>query len=211
MYVPPAFAQDDIAACHQLIEANSFGTLVSGGAGAAPPLATHIPFLLNRSGAPNGTLTGHMARANPHCDLLDAEALVVFQGPHSYVSPAWYEDAPAVPTWNYMAVHAYGIPAVIDDPAGVRDVLVRLVGVHEAGAEAPWRLDAVPGDFVDDMVRGIVAFEIPIARFDGKWKLSQNRSAGDRKGVIEALHAQGEPMAQAVAAAMEGEQGRKGL
>ena len=203
MYVPPAFTQSDLAACHGLIEANAFGTLVSSSAEAAAPMATHLPFLLHRTRGTKGTLIGHMARANPHRELLGAEALVIFQGPHAYVSPSWYEDAPAVPTWNYIAVHAYGTPEIIDDPVDVRAVLARLIDVHEAGRSAPWQFDSLPGDFIDGMVRGIVAFEIPIARLEGKWKLSQNRSAADRAGVIRALHAQGDSMAQAVAAAME--------
>ncbi len=202
MYVPPAFEQSDLAACHGLIEANGFGTLVSAPAGTAAPEATHLPFLLDRTRGPKGMLTGHMARANPNRELLGAEALVIFQGPHAYVSPSWYEDAPAVPTWNYLAVHAYGTPEIIDDPAAVRAVLARLVALHEAAPGAPWKLDSLPCDFVDDMVRGIVAFEIPIARLEGKWKLSQNRSVADREGVIRALHAQGDPMSQAVAGEM---------
>lgn len=208
MYVPPAFEQSDLAACHGLIQANGFAILVTSSAEATAPMATHLPFLLDRTRGPKGTLIGHMARANPHRELLGAEALVIFQGPHAYVSPSWYEDAPAVPTWNYIAVHAHGRPEIIDDPADVRAVLARLVGVQEAGRSPPWQLDSLPGDFIDGMVRGIVAFKIPIARLDGKWKLSQNRSAADREGVIRALHAQGDPMAQAVAdelaAAMEG-------
>lgn len=212
MYVPPAFDQPDLAACHGLIEANGFATLISAGAGGAVPLGTHIPFLLDRTRGPNGTLIGHMARANPHRELLGGEALVIFQGPHAYVSPAWYEAAPAVPTWNYIAVHAYGAPSITDDPGAVRAMLARLAEVHEgaraAGApegspNAPWQFASLPGDFVDDMIRGIFAFEIPIARLDGKWKLSQNRSATDRAGVIDGLRGQGDPMSRAVAEAMD--------
>ncbi len=204
MYVPSAFQQSDLAACHGLIEANGFGTLVSPRAGASAPVATHIPFLLDRTRGTNGTLTGHMARANPHRGLLSGEALVLFQGPHAYVSPSWYEASPAVPTWNYLAVHAYGTPKIIADPARVRATLARLAEVHEAGRSAPWKIESLPGDFVGDMVRGIVVFEIPIARLEGKWKLSQNRSAADRKGVIEGLRAEADPMSQAVAEAMDG-------
>ena len=202
MYVPPAFEKSDPAACHGLIEANSFGVLISQRPDGSAPVATHIPFLLDGTRGPNGTLIGHMARANPHRELLGAEALVIFQGPHAYVSPSWYEEAPAVPTWNYLAVHAYGTPRITDDPDRVRATLARLAEFHEAGRSPPWKFESLPGDYVDEMVRGIVVFEIPIARLEGKWKLSQNRSAADRKGVIEALHAQGEPMPHAVAEAM---------
>ena len=202
MYVPPAFEQSDLAACHGLIEAYGFGILVSLGAEASAPNATHIPFLLDRERGSNGTLIGHMARANPHRELLGTEALIIFQGPHAYVSPSWYEAAPAVPTWNYLVVHAYGTPKIIDDPADVRATVARLAEVHETGRSAAWKIDSLPSDFVDDMVRGIVAFEIPIARLEGKWKLSQNRSDADRKGVIQGLRGQDDPMPHAVAEAM---------
>lgn len=205
MYVPSAFKQSDLAACHGLIEANGFGTLVSLRAGASAPFATHIPFLLDRTRGPNGTLTGHLARANPHCELLGAEALVIFQGPHAYVSPSWYQAVPAVPTWNYLAVHAYGTPKIIDDPVKLRATLARLAEVHEAGRSTAWQIESLPSDFVDDMVRGIIAFEIPITRLEGKWKLSQNRSAADREGVIEGLRGRDDPMSQAVAEAMGGD------
>ena len=205
MYVPPAFQQSDLAACHGLIEANGFATLVSPRAGASAPNATHIPFLLDRTRGTNGTLTGHLARANPHRELLAAEALVLFQGPHAYVSPSWYEGSPAVPTWNYLAVHAYGTPKIIDDQVRVRATLARLAEVHEAGRSAAWKIESLPRDFVNDMVRGIVAFEIPIARLEGKWKLSQNRSAADRNGVIQGLRAQDDSMPRAVAEAMAAE------
>ncbi len=205
MYVPPAFEQTDLAACHGLIEANGFGALVSPGAGASAPNATHIPFLLDRTRGTNGTLIGHMARANPHRELLAADALVIFQGPHAYVSPSWYEGSPAVPTWNYLAVHVYGTPKIIDDPARVRATLTRLTEAHEAGRNAPWQFESLPSDFVDEMVRGIVVFDIPIARLEGKWKLSQNRSAADRNGVIQGLRAQNDPMPQALSEAMAAE------
>ena len=200
MYLPPAFEQSDLAACHGLIEANGFGTLVSVSGGV--PVATHIPFVLERERGTHGTLVGHMARANPQCELLNAEALVVFQGPHAYVSPSWYEAAPAVPTWNYAAVHAYGTPTILDDPTPVRKALARLADVHERGRATTWTFDSLPDEFVDDMIRGIVAFDIPIARFDGKWKFSQNRSSADRQGVIEGLRAERDPMPGAVAEMM---------
>jgi len=202
MYIPPAFKQSDLAACHGLIEANGFGALVSPGARASAPNATHLPFLLDRTRGTSGTFMGHMARANPHCEGLGAEALVIFQGPHAYVSPSWYEASPAVPTWNYLAVHAYGTPRIIDDPARVRATLARLTEVHEAGRSAPWKFESLPSDFLDEMARGIVAFDIPIARLEGKWKLSQNRSTADRKGVIQGLRAEGDPMSLAVAEKM---------
>jgi transcriptional regulator len=128
--------------------------------------------------------------------------LVVFSGAHAYVSPSWYAQHPSVPTWNYVAVHAYGVPRVIEDPGDVRALLDRLVRTFEDGRPTPWRMDALSDSYVDGMTRGIVAFEIPIARLEGKAKLSQNRPAGDQARVRAALAAEGDPLARAVAELM---------
>jgi transcriptional regulator len=202
MYRPPHFDASETAWCHALIRAESFGTLVSvDDAGA--PFATHLPFLLDAERGPLGTLVGHVARGNPQWRLFGpGSVLAIFQGPHTYVSPAWYDVHPSVPTWNYVAVHAYGTPSLVEDPARVKAILARLVETHEAGREDPWRLESLAEDYVRGMLRGIVAFEIPIARLEGKAKLSQNRGAGDRARVRAALAA-GDPLARAVAALME--------
>jgi len=209
MYVPPSFEASDRAWCHALIESQSFGTLV-GVDDAGLPFATHLPFLLDADRGPLGTLLGHVARANPQWRQFRTGAdrapgrpvLAIFHGPHAYVSPAWYEVSPSVPTWNYVVVHASGVPAVIEDAGRVRALLARLVHVHEAERPAPWSLDALPEDYLAGMQTGIVAFEIPIARLEGKAKLSQNRSAGDRARVRAALLATGEPLDRALAALM---------
>lgn len=205
MYVPKHFDAPDAAWCHALIARESFALLISTGADATP-FATHLPLLLDPARGPHGTLLGHVARANPHARLLagGAPTLAVFQGPHAYVSPAWYAVHPSVPTWNYVAVHATGRPALIEEPARVKALLDRLVTTYEAGSAAPWRFESLATDYVDGMVRGIVAFELPIERLEGKAKLSQNRGAEDRAGAIRGLEATGAPLAVATAALMRG-------
>src|SRR5206468_2683175 len=135
-----------------------------------------------------GTLLSHMARANDQWQdfARGAEALVIFQGHHTYISPSWYEIHPSVPTWNYMVVHAYGTPRLITDDDRIRAALRELVATHESAFDEPWPMD-LPDDYLRKMLRGIVAFEIPITRLEGKFKLSQNRSERDRQLVIAAL------------------------
>jgi transcriptional regulator len=203
MYVPKHFEVSDRAWCHALIRAEPFATLV-GADDAGTAFATHLPFLLDAERGPLGTLIGHVARANPQWRYFrpGQPVFVIFQGPHAYVSPAWYEAHPSVPTWNYVAVHAYGVPAVFEDPARVKALLAALVRTFEAGHPDPWRFESLADDYVDGMLRGIVAFEIPIDRLEGKAKLSQNRSAADRARVGAALEAAADPLARAVASLM---------
>lgn len=203
MYVPKHFDAPDQTWCHALMERESFALLVSTEADGAP-FATHLPLLLDRDRGRHGTLVGHLARANPHARLLAERAptLCVFQGPHAYVSPGWYTVHPSVPTWNYVAVHAYGRPAVIEEPARVKALLDRLVTTYEGGRATPWRFDSLAEDYVDGMVRGIVAFELAIERLEGKAKLSQNRGAEDRAGAIRGLEATADPLARGTAALM---------
>jgi len=144
-----------------------------------------------------------MARANAQWKDFDqgVEALVIFQGPHTYISPSWYETQPSVPTWNYVVAHAYGVPQLIEDEARVWAILKELVAKHEEGFAKPWRMDN-PDDYLRKMMRGIVAFEIPITRLEGKFKLSQNRSVRDQSRVVEALAHDPDPDAQRVMALM---------
>ena len=206
MYVPKHFDAPDAAWCHALIARESFALLVSTGADAIP-FATHLPLLLDPARGPHGTLLGHVARANPHARLLAdaAPTLAVFQGPHAYVSPAWYSAHPSVPTWNYVAVHASGVGALVEDAARVRALLADLVRAYEGAGGTAWSLDALPEDYMAGMQRGIVAFEIPIDRLEGKAKLSQNRDAVDQGRTREALGAADDPLARAVAAMMAGD------
>jgi transcriptional regulator len=196
MYRPAEFREDDRGALYALIRAHGFATLVTVADGA--PFASHLPLLLDEA---HGALLGHVARANPQWRHFGpGEAVAIFQGPHGYVSPSWYATAPAVPTWDYVAVHAYGRPRVIEDPAAVRRLLARLVASAESALPAPWSLD-LPEDFLARMVHGIVAFEMPLDRLAGKRKLSQNRSPADRAGVVAGLRAAGnDALANEVAA-----------
>ncbi len=205
MYVPKHFEVTDTAWCHALIRAQSFALMITADDTGAP-FATHLPILVDERRGPLGTLRGHVARANPHWRHLAAgrPTLVVFSGAHAYVSPAWYATHPAVPTWNYVAVHASGTGALVEDAEQVRTLLADLVHVYESPGPEAWSFEALPADYVAGMQRGIVAFEIPIAGLEGKAKLSQNRDAVDRGRTREALAASDDPVARAVAALMVG-------
>jgi transcriptional regulator len=199
MYVPAPFAERELDVLHGWLRRFPFALLVTAADGELA--ATHLPLLLDAAEGPQGTLYGHVARANPHWRCFDAatRALAVFSGPHAYVSPRWYER-PSVPTWNYVAVHAEGAPRVIEDGAEVEALLRRLTDVYEGeGGFA-----VLPRDLVARMSRGIVAFALPIERLTGKAKLSQNKTAGDRAGVIRGLEAQGDAGARDVAALLRG-------
>ena len=201
MFVPKAFRLDDRRAVAELIKTYDFGLLVTALDGQ--PQASHLPFLYDPDAGGNGMLLGHMARANPQWRDFVAlaeggqEALVIFQGPHSYISPTWYGGGPpTVPTWNYAAVHAYGTARVIDDPAAVRALLERLVAVQEAGQDRPWSIQDLDENFTQGMMRGMVAFEIPLTRLEAKAKLSQNKKPGQLAAATEVLEGADEPLAR---------------
>lgn len=206
MYLPPAFRQDDLDTLHRQIAASRLATLVSHGPQGL--VASHLPLLLEPGEGEFGTLYGHLARANPHWRELAAggEVLAIFHGPEAYVSPSWYpgkaEHGKAVPTWNYVAVHAYGPVELFDEPERLRRLLGRLSDRHEAGRAQPWSLDEAPRDYIDGMLRAIVGFALPIRRLEGKWKLSQNRPAADRAGVREGLAVSSDPRDRELAARM---------
>ena len=203
MYTPKAFRADDIDTLHAFMQEYNFAALVTQQNGEL--LASHLPFLLDTQCGPYGTLMAHMARANPQWQTLagTAEVLVIFQGPHTYVSPSWYEDdvALSVPTWNYTVVHAYGTPRLIEDNSVAYGVLQALVQMHEAHFEKPWALQPLDGS-MQNKLRGIVAFEIQITRLEGKFKLSQNRSANDQRRVLAALEGSSDAESAGVAAFM---------
>ena len=203
MYVPASFAEARVDVLHDLIRAHPLGALV-----VLTPHgldANHVPFEVDPEPAPFGTLRCHVARANPVWrDLLsETGALAIFQGPHTYVSPSWYptkrEHGKVVPTWNYVVVHAHGPVQVIDDRAWLRQLVERLTNHYEAPRREPWKVTDAPADFVDTMVNAIVGIEIPIAQLTGKWKVSQNRPAQDRAGVVEGLMQQHGESAAAMA------------
>ncbi len=200
MYVPPHFAETDLVALHDFIEAHSFGLLVSQVGDA--PFATHLPFLLDRDAGPHGTLVGHVARTNPHWHELAARpALAVFSGPHAYISPTWYEAENTVPTWNYVAVHATGWAELVEEPDALLEIVRHTVDHYEAAMPQPWRL----GDdstFINRLLRQIVGFRLRIETLEGKWKLNQNHPAERREKAIRALEAAGSADALGVASAM---------
>jgi len=203
VYIPKHFEITDPAWCHALMRAQSFAAMITAD-DAGAPFATHLPILVDPARGPLGTLRGHVARANPHWRYLAAgrPTLVIFAGAHAYVSPSWYATHPSVPTWNYVAVHATGTGALVEDPAQVTTLLADLVQTYEGGGPAAWSMDGLPADYVAGMQRGIVAFEIPVERLEGKAKLSQNRDAVDQARTREALAAADDPLARAVAALM---------
>jgi transcriptional regulator len=205
VYVPAHFRLDDPAVLRAFMRAHAFATLVTVVDGA--PFATHLPVLVDddeRGEAGTGlVLRAHVARANPQWQTLEEQdALVMFTGPHAYVSPSWYTVVPSVPTWNYTAAHAYGRGRILTERDDVLDLLRRLTDKEEAGFARPWSVDRLSDEYVDTMMRAIVAFAIPVARIEGKYKLSQNRSADDRAGVTEALARSSDGTARDVATLM---------
>ena len=205
MYVPPRFAQADRDECIALIEREPFGLLVTAGADGMP-FATHIPLHVERRGE-EVVLVGHVARANPHWQAFDGarEALAVFQGPHGYISPAWYSTAGRVPTWNYIAVHAYGVPRIVDDAGAAKAMIAALTDRFERARPAPWSVDVLPNRDVRKLLTALVVFEMPVARFEGKWKLGQHMAEADRMGAVAGLEREGGDAALAEAMRMERE------
>jgi transcriptional regulator len=200
VYIPAAFAVTESDKLHEFIRRYSFAVLTSHGEGSL--FASHLPLLLDvdSKNRPSGRLLGHMARANPQWRA-EGEVMAVFSGPHAYVSPSWYEEEGTVPTWNYVAVHAYGTFHVVEDRDGVLDILRRSVRSYEGPRPAPWIFDETEAH-VEKMLRAIVGFRIDITRLEGKWKLSQNHSVERRRRVQRALEAQGDEGSRAVAELM---------
>ncbi len=192
MYVPKHFAVDDPAKLCALMREFSFATVVSHDGTA--PFASHLPILLSGEGSDQMTLSGHMARANPqwHHFKTGAEVLVIFQGPHGYISPSWYESKELVPTWNYVSVHAYGRPSLIEDAERLHGLVNTTVAEYEGSRAQPWR-DELPDELRINFLKAIVGFEIPISRMEGKFKLGQNREAKDIRGAISGLRNSGDP------------------
>lgn len=185
MYTPSHFVEERLVVLHRWMRENSFATLVSVVDGA--PFATHLPVLLDAPRGEFGTLRAHMAKANPHWRAFagEAETLVVFQGPHGYITPSWYESTQAVPTWNYTAVHAYGRPRMLEGEAAL-ELLRDQVAFYEAGFEEPWETGTQAPGYIEGMAAGVAAFEVEVTRLEGKGKLSQNRPA-DRDRIIAEL------------------------
>ena len=181
MYVPDHFREDRPDVLHDAVRRIGFATLITQGLEA-----NHLPMLLG-----DGVLRGHVSRANPVWKAGTGEALAIFLGPHAYVSPSWYpskaESGKVVPTWNYITVHAKGAINWIQDAEWLRAHVGALSAAHEAGREQPWSINDAPDSYIDTMLRGIVGFELSVAKLEGKYKLSQNREAADHDGARAGL------------------------
>jgi transcriptional regulator len=208
MYLPAHFKEDRTPVLHELIRVHPFATLVT--LDATGLVANHLPMEIDATAGPLGTLRGHVARGNPiwKSPRLDVEALAVFHGPQHYITPTYYATKPAtgkvVPTWNYATVHAYGTLRVIDDAAWLRSFVEQLTDRHEAEharatGDAPWHVGDAPESFLEKQLAAIVGLELPIARIEGKWKVSQNRPAEDRAGVVAGLGRSDDAAARAMA------------
>lgn len=197
MYLRPAFVETDLARVTALIEANSFGMLVTHGKEGMA--ASHVPFLVERAGD-SLILSAHLGAPNSQCaDLDGGQALAIFTGPHAYISPGWYRTQPAVPTWDYVAVHVHGTLEPITD-LGEICAMLRALAVHDPER---FDLDALPDKFRASMIAGIRAFRLPAKRIEAQWKMSQNRSPADRQGVAAALRRLGnEPVAELIEATL---------
>ena len=203
MYKPLYSAQTNKDSLHSFIDENSFGTVICRGVHPALEI-THIPFLLDKSTGMNGTLLSHVARSNPISKSLASsdEVVVIFQGPHGYISPSWYSSRAEVPTWNYSVVHAYGRPRLLHDAELIKQ-LERLVDKYEHENRNRWRISELKASFFDQLRKEIVGFAIEIIRLEGKFKLSQNRNLEDRQGVIEGIVKRGNPLDSELAAMMK--------
>lgn len=205
MYNPKSFREDDVGVLHQTMREIGAGTLVSIGPDGL--IASHIPIELSADPAPNGTIRCHLARPNPHVAVIEngGEAMFIFQGPRSYISPNWYpskhQTAKAVPTWNYVAIHAYGNACTFDGEK-LRNHLAAMIDHFEGSQALPWKLADAPEDYVAAMCKAIIGIEIPLSRIEGKWKMSQNKPEHDLQGTITGLRADGRPAALDVAEIM---------
>ncbi len=191
MYLPKSFEETRIEVLHDLIRAYPFATLVTHNQDGLE--ANHIPLEIDSSAEPFGILRGHVARANSvwNDEYRDRQALAIFQGPHTYISPSWYatkmETGMVVPTWNYVVVHAHGELRAIEDREWLRNLVDRLTTTNEEGRQEPWKISDAPADYIDKQLSAIVGIELRITRLAGKWKTSQNRPKHDRSSVIQEL------------------------
>jgi transcriptional regulator len=203
MYIPKLHEETDLAVLHAWVRAHPLGTWATLGGGEL--IVNHVPFLLDATRGPYGTLLCHVARANSVWQSFSktVPSVIVFQGPDAYISPSWYPSKQAhgkvVPTWNYAVVQAHGLPVIMETQAQLMQQITQLTNTHEGSRTAPWQVTDAPGDFIEQMSRQIVGIEIPITRIFGKWKVSQNRSEADRTGVVAGLEASADPRSQQMA------------
>jgi transcriptional regulator len=203
MYVNRLHQLTDREALFSLMASHPLGAWVCHG--SAGLSANHVPFLLDRSRGPLGTLLGHVSRANDVWRELGSSvpSVVMFQGPQAYITPNWYpgkaEHGKVVPTWNYMVAHAHGVARVVEDHEWMLDMLQRLTAAHEAGRPTPWRVADAPGPFIEKMMHAVVGIEIPIDRLEGKLKASQDEAMEDRRGTVRGLREEASSEAAAMA------------
>lgn len=201
MYIPKAFDVNDKTKLFDFVKSNSFGILFSQDEDG--PFATHLPFLIDENKGNNGVLIGHMAKPNPHWKkLINKEIIVVFPGPHAYISPTWYNEANTVPTWNYVAVHIYGEFKMIEDKDDMEGILEKTVSFYESSMPNPWVAE-FDDKFIDELMNGIIGFEISINKIEGKWKLNQNHSIQRQQNLINGLKTRNEYDSQKIAKLME--------
>lgn len=192
MYLPKHHQLSSREAIFSLMESCPLGAWVCQGDSAL--VANPVPFLLDRSTGPFGTLIGHVSRANPVWRnlMLNSPSVVTFQGPQAYITPGWYpskvEHGKVVPTWNYAVAHAHGIARAIEDRGWLLDMLKRLTDTQEAKQHVPWRVADAPASYIEKMLGAIVGIEIPIDRLEGKIKASQDEAMQDRHGTVAGLH-----------------------
>ena len=207
MYLPSHFEERDIEKLQSAVELHPLATWIV--ASSQQLAINHIPFLLDKDRGQYGTLAGHVARTNSVWKLLanNHQCAAVFQGEQSYVSPSWYpskhEHHRAVPTWNYVVVHAHGVARAIEDRDWLLQLVTRLSDKHEADQPTPWHVSQAPADYLEKMLEAIVGIEIPIDKLVGKFKLSQNRSRDDQHGIVAGLHQAGDTDSVAMAELMK--------
>lgn len=202
MYTPPAFRDEDRANLLAVIRAARLANFVT--ATAEGPLATPLPLYVTADEGEHGVLYGHLAKANPQWRLPPiGSGLAIFMGPDAYVTPSWYavkqETGKVVPTWNYVTVQAFGPVEFFEDPERLLDVVTRLTNLHEGDRAKPWTVSEAPADFIQAQLRGIVGIRMPIAKLEGKRKMSQNRGQADRAGVAAGLSTSERPSDRHVA------------
>ena len=203
MYNPPHFREERTEVLQQLIREHSLAALIT--LGPEGLIANHVPLILDPEPAPLGTLRGHLSRVNSQWrdSRPEVPALAIFQGPSAYITPSWYPSKEAtgkvVPTYNYVVVHAHGPLQTYEDPQLLERNVRALTELHEAAFASRWSVDDAPADFIQGQLKGIVGIEIPVLRLEGKWKVSQNRAAEDRQGVVDGLREAGDPQSLAMA------------
>jgi transcriptional regulator len=208
MYLPKSFEENRIEVLYELIRTHPLGALVTLTPDGLD--ANHIPFEIDLQPPPFGTLRGHIARANPLWQHLSNQTpvLAIFQGPNTYISPSSYptkkETGRVVPTWNYAVVHVHGSLQVIEDRTWLRRFVENLTNRHERSRGTPWKVTDAPSDYIEEQLSAIVGLEMRISRLVGKWKVSQNRSIQDQKGVMDGLLAEGSEDALAISRLIQG-------